>query len=160
MPGFKPLFRAVILAGLLTLAASQVRAQQTRASDSVAVSAVREAFHRALSTGDSAMAMRLLAADVRILEAGGSQSREEYRAEHLAADIAYAQAVPSRTTSTRTTVVGDVAWVTSGSTTSGVFNGRPVNSLGIELMVLRRVADADGPRWVIEAIHWSSRRGP
>jgi hypothetical protein len=104
------------------------------------------------------MAMQLLAADVRILESGGSQGREEYRTEHLAADIAYARAVPSTTTSSQITVLGDAAWVASSTTTVGEFNGRPVNSVGVELMVLRRVPGGDRGQWVIEAIHWSSHR--
>lgn len=79
---------------------------------------------------------------------------------HLASDIAYAKAVPGATTAIRVVVLGDVAWITATSVTIGEFNGRPVNSLGAELMVLRRVVGADGGRWVIDAVHWSSRRKP
>ena len=152
--------RVVMVAAQLLLAVPAVVAQQSPANDSAAVVAVHDAFHRALVTGDSGAVMRLLSPDVRILESGGTQTREEYRAEHLPADIAYAKAVPSTTTSVRVAVLGDVAWISSTSTTTGEFNGRPVNSLGAELMVLRRVTSADDRRWLIEAVHWSSRRKP
>ena len=158
--GSRSLRRAAIIAAQLFLVAAPVRAQQNRASDSIEVIAVRDAFHHALTIGDSATAMRLLAPEVRILESGGSQSREEYRSEHLASDIAYAKAVTSTTTSVRVSFARDVAWISSSSTTTGEFNGRPVNSLSVELMILRRVTGADDRRWVIEAIHWSSRRRP
>jgi len=160
MNAFRSMPPAMILVAHVFLAAPPVSAQQGPARDSVEVVAVRTSFQQALATGDTAAVMRLLSPDVRILESGGSQTRAEYRAEHLASDIAYAKAVPSVATATRVVVHGDVAWISATSTATGQFNGRPVNSLGAELMVLRRVAGADGRQWVIEAIHWSSRRKP
>lgn len=153
-------FRSTIVVTLLGSAVTTLGAQQRPVSDSVQVVGVRAAFHRALEVGDSATVLRLLSPDVRILESGGSQTFGEYRSEHLSADIAYAKAVPSTPSSTRVTVVGDVAWISSTSTTTGEFNGKPVNSLGAELMVLRRISSGDGVRWMIETIHWSSRRRP
>jgi hypothetical protein len=50
-------------------------------------------------------------------------------------------------------VAGDVAWATSTSVARGEFRGRPINSAGVELMVLRRTPEG----WRIAAIHWSSR---
>ncbi len=160
MNGFRSLPRATILAAQMLVAAPPVFAQRSPAHDSADVAAVRTSFQQALATGDTVAVMRLLSPDVRILESGGSQTREEYRAEHLASDIAFAKAVPSATTAMRVVVLGDVAWISATSTTTGQFNSRPVNSLGAELMVLRRVAGADGRHWVIEAVHWSSRRKP
>lgn len=43
----------------------------------------------------AAMALGLLAGDVTILESGSVENRAGYRAGHLAADVAYAAAVPS-----------------------------------------------------------------
>jgi hypothetical protein len=109
--------------------------------------------------------MRLLAPDARILESGDVQNREEYRRHHLPADIAFARGVPSTRTVVSVVVAGDVAWVSSTSETKGTLNGRAVNSVGAELMVLTRdphaahTGAADAPRWVIRAIHWSSHRG-
>ena len=123
------------------------------ASDSAAVVTVVERFHAALAAGDSIAALSHLDDDVVVLESGGVETRAEYRAHHLAADIAFSRAVPSARGPARVRVVGDAAWVSSTSVTQGEFNGRAVNSSGAELMVLRRTASG----WKISAIHWSSR---
>lgn len=123
------------------------------AADSATVAATVDRFHAALAAGDSTAALGYLDDDVVVLESGGVESREQYRAHHLAADIAFSRAVPSTRSPSRVRVLGDVAWVSSTSITQGEFNGRAVNSSGAELMVLRRT-----PRgWKITAIHWSSR---
>jgi ketosteroid isomerase-like protein len=97
--------------------------------------------------------MSLLAPDVVVLESGGIETRDEFRAHHLAADIAFAQAVKSERAPMRVTVRGDAAWATSTSTTAGEYRGRQINSAGAELMVLTRTSQG----WRISAIHWSSR---
>jgi uncharacterized protein (TIGR02246 family) len=122
-------------------------------SDSAAVAAVVERYHRALAGGDSAAALALLAPDAVILESGSVESRAEYRSHHLTADIEFARAVPNRRGPVRVRVRGDAAWASSTSTTQGQFRGRAINSAGAELMVLTRAADG----WRIAAIHWSSR---
>lgn len=122
--------------------------------DSAAVVATVEAFHAALAAGDSASALALLAPDAVVLESGDLETRAEYAAHHLGADIAFTRAVPSRRQVTLVRVEGTVAWVAGTSITEGEFRGRPVNSQGAELMVLSR-ADAG---WRIRAIHWSSHR--
>jgi len=119
--------------------------------------AVRETvrqFHEALIRGDSAATLSLLAQDAVILEAGGIESRAEYRAHHLPADIRFAAAVPAKTGTVHVTLAGDVAWVTSTSEAAGTFDGRPINSVTAELAVLTRTEEG----WRIRAIHWSSRR--
>ncbi len=136
----------------LTLIAAPLYAQPT--SDSAAVAAVVENFHKALASGDSTAALTLLADDAIILESGGIESREGYRSGHLAADIGFARAVPSQRGSVNVRVRGDAAWASSTSTTRGETNGRQVNSVGAELMVLVRTAGT----WKIAAIHWSSRQ--
>ena len=123
------------------------------ASDSAAVVATVDAYHRALSSGDSAAALALLAADAVILESGGLETRAEYRSHHLPGDIEFARAVSSVRAPARVVVQGDVAWTWSTSTTQGEFRSRSINSQGAELMVLSREASG----WKIRAIHWSSR---
>lgn len=123
------------------------------ASDSADVAAVVDGFHRALASGDSVSAMSLLAADAVILESGGVETREEYRSHHLPGDIAFARAISSTRGALRVTIQGDVAWVTSSSTTVGSYRDRAINSAGAELMVLSKSANG----WRIRAIHWSSR---
>ena len=126
----------------------------TRASaDSAAVVAIVERFHAAVAAGDSSGALALLASDAVVLEAGGIETRDEFRAHHLAADIEFARAVKSERGPMRVVVRGDAAWAWSTSTTTGEFRSRPVNSAGAELVVLARF----GQEWKITAIHWSSR---
>ena len=126
---------------------------QTTRSDSSDVVAAVAGFHDALASGDSARALAALAPEVMILESGSIETRDEYRAHHLPADIQFARAVPSTRTVAHVTVQGDVAWIVSSSVTQGQNNGRAVNSAGAELVVLRRTTSG----WRITAVHWSSR---
>lgn len=142
---------SLVLACAAQTLAAPLKAQT--ATDSAAVIAVVAAFHAALSRGDSAAALALLADDVVVLESGGMETRDQYRNHHLPADIRFAQAVPSTRTVARVTVAGAVAWVAGTSEATGAVQDRPINSSGAELMVLSR--DASG--WRIRAIHWSSR---
>jgi ketosteroid isomerase-like protein len=127
---------------------------QSRGGDSAVVASVVRQFHHALARGDSGAALALLADDAVVLEAGSIETRAEYEQHHLPADIRFVQAVPSKQGAARVVVVGDVAWTTSTSETTGTFEGRPVNSVGAELIVLSRTTRG----WQIRAIHWSSRR--
>lgn len=129
---------------------------QSPSADSAAVAAVVKAFHTGLKAGNAADVMRLLAADAVLLEAGGIETRAEYEKNHLPADIEFEKAVTSTRTPYRTVVAGDAAWVVTTSEFKGTFQNRPVDSVGVELMVLSR--DAAG--WRIRSIHWSGRARP
>lgn len=133
----------------------EVRGQPSRApvSDSGAVVETVRRYADALARGDSVAALALLTDDVLVLESGGVETREEYRAHHLAADMAFASGVRSERIVRRVEVRGDVAWVASTSTSQGEFRERQINSAGAELMVLTRT----GAGWKIAVIHWSSR---
>lgn len=140
--------------GFATLVFSGGARSGTHAStDSADVVAAVERYRQALASGDSATALALLASDVVILESGGLQTRDEYRAHHLAADIAFARAVPSVRGPMRVVIRGDAAWTSSTTTARGEYRGRQINSAGAELMVLSR----ESAGWKIRAIHWSSR---
>ena len=116
--------------------------------------AVVDAFHAALGSGDAAAVLALLAEDVVVLEEGGAErSREEYAGHHLPADMAFAAATTAEVTRRAARVEGDVAWVLTEGRTTGAFNGRPVDRLTAETMILHR----DGDVWRIRHIHWSSR---
>ena len=121
-------------------------------SDSATVVEVVSRFHAALQKGDSASALRLLDSEAIVLESGYAETYAEYRSHHLPEDIKFARAVQSKDSVLRVSVSGNVAWVASSSSTEGTFAGRAINSIGAELMVLRRV----GSEWKIAAIHWSS----
>lgn len=155
IPGTVMRTTTILLIGACALGGTPAALKaQGSATDSSAVRETVRRFHDALSRGDSAAALGLLAEDAVILEAGGVESLAEYRAHHLPADIRFAAAVPGRTGSVRVTLAGDVAWVTSTSEAVGTFEGRAVNSAGAELVILTRTPGG----WRIRAIHWSSRR--
>ena len=118
------------------------------------VAAVIDAYHEALAAGDSATALDHLAPDVTILESGGVEDKEQYRSGHLAGDMRFAQSVPRERGEIQVTILGEVAWAYSTSTTQGRLGDREINSQGAELMVLAR----EGGAWKIKAIHWSSRQ--
>lgn len=145
--------RLVIVLPLVVLGAAARAHAQAQAQDSAAVVSVVARFHAALSAGDSLLALSLLAPDAVILESGGRETRDEYRAHHLPGDIAFARAVRSERGPVRVVIRGDAAWATSASTTQGEYNGRAINSAGAELMVLTREPNG----WLIRAIHWSAR---
>lgn len=121
-------------------------------TDSVAVVAVVDRYHRALSDGDTVTALSLLANDVMILESGDVETRDEYRSHHLPADVQFARAVPSARGPVRVAIRGDAAWAISTSRTQGDYRGRTIDSQGAELLVVTREQEG----WKIRAIHWSS----
>jgi ketosteroid isomerase-like protein len=139
-------------------ARAQASGQAAHASDSAAVARTITRFHDALTAGDSAGALALLAPDAAILESGGVETYDQYRAHHLPEDIGFARAVKSVRGTVSVTVRGDVAWASSTSTADGEYRGRAVRSAGAELMVLTRAPGSPrGDGWRISAIHWSSR---
>jgi ketosteroid isomerase-like protein len=146
---------SVIVFALLFLScliAAPVTAQPVR-DDSAAVSAVVSAFHAGLRSGDAAAVMQLIADDALLFEAGGVETRAEYGKNHLPADIEFEKVVASKRSPIRVVVKGDAAWASSTSEFSGTFQGRAVDSLSAELMVLSREAAG----WLIRAVHWSGR---
>jgi len=156
--------RFLLLAATLAAAPTAAVAQASHAhaashasdaqGDSAAVAAAVKRFHAALAAGDSAAALALLAPDAEVLESGERETRAEYRAHHLPADIEFARAVRSERGPVRVRVRGGVAWATTTSTAHGTFRGRAIDSTGAELMVLVRTEAG----WRIAAIHWSSHR--
>jgi ketosteroid isomerase-like protein len=127
--------------------------QVVSAADLAAIEAVVDAYHTALAKGDRDSVGRLLADEVMILESGGSEDRGHYLEHHLPGDMAFAAAVERVRGDLQIQIIGDVAWVTSTSTTKGTYREREIDSVGAELMVLAREDDG----WRIRAIHWSSR---
>lgn len=118
--------------------------------------AVVDAFHAALRRGDTKAALSHLAENALIYEAGGvERGRQEYASHHLGADAAFAQAVPGKITRRAGEAVGGVAWIATEGRTMGTYNGKPVDRITTETIVLRRV----GRAWKIVHIHWSSAAG-
>ena len=124
------------------------------APEAVDAAAAVDAFHAALEIGDTAAALGLLSPEVMIFEEGGAErSREEYASHHLGSDAAFAAATDAARARRSGWADGDVAWIVSEGRTTGQFNGRAVDRLTTETMVLKRHADG----WRIHHIHWSSR---
>jgi ketosteroid isomerase-like protein len=138
---------------LVSKAQGGASGSQSVHADSAAVAKTVTEYHEALSAGDSAKALALLAPDALILESGGSETRAEYRSHHLSGDISFARAVKDTRGPIVVAVSGSTAWTASTSVTQGTFNGRAINSSGAESMVLTKGAG----RWMIRQIHWSSR---
>jgi ketosteroid isomerase-like protein len=141
---------AIAVSGLLVPPDTTPSRQQSPSSQVIAV--VSE-FHTAISTGDSAAVLRLLDPDAVVLESGEVETRDEYRANHLPADIEFALAVPSKRTVLSVTVVGDAAWIACKSENVGRMGTRSINSVSAELMVLRQLYTG----WKNASQHWSSR---
>lgn len=144
---------------LATVAPEPLQSQGARtatASDSAAVVATVRRFHDAVSRGDSATALALLAPDALILESGDVDTRAEYRSHHLPADIGYARAVPANRTLVSVVVKGNFAWLVSRNGAEIPGTGPGSKPAGAELMVLTR-RDRVSP-WRIRAVHWSSHQ--
>ena len=159
-----PIAGVVLLFGATGSFATLLPAQGRQASsgsgcgavDSAAVVRVAKAFDRILSTGDTTGLNAFLAPDLRVIEAGEVETRQEYLLHHLFDDIEFAKAVKQEKTSFHYSCEGSVAWLVSTSTSVGIFRGRDINNVGAELMILSRTAKG----WQIRAVHWSSARRP
>ena len=126
-------------------------------ADSIAIVTTVSRFHSALERGDTTTVRNLLARDLRVLEGGEVETREQYLAHHLAGDIEFAKAVSGQRTLISYTREGNVSWLVSKSTAKGSFRGRNIDSIGAELIVLSKRSK----EWQIRVIHWSSgRRAP
>ena len=139
----------------LTIAAAKADGSPTRSqADSVAVANVVKDFHNALSKGDSARALMLLADDAVILESGYVERRSEYRSHHLPEDIKFAIAVASKRGPLQVTIRGQTAWTGGTSISKGRFGGKPIDAIGAESMLLTK----ESAGWRIRSIHWSSHK--
>ena len=127
------------------------------AAETSAPEAVVSAFHRALDAGDAAGAAKLLDESAVIFEQGGAErTKAQYVGSHLPADIAYAAVTKDEATRHAAWAARDLAYVLTEGRTTGAYNGKPVNRITTETMVLRRLEGG----WRIVHIHWSSAAAP
>ncbi|MDP2258590.1 MAG: nuclear transport factor 2 family protein [Caulobacter sp.] len=118
---------------------------------------VVDAFHAAMGRADAAGVADLLLDDAVIFEQGGAESsKAEYVEAHLPGDIAYSQGMTDTIASRRSTVKGAIAWVLTQGRTTGTYDGKKVDRLTTETMVLKKTKEG----WRIAHIHWSSRAAP
>jgi ketosteroid isomerase-like protein len=113
-----------------------------------------EAFYAAMKTGDTAAAMRPIAADALFVESGKLETRAEYEMNHLPADIDFERQITGKRSPWQVKTNGDTAWVIATTEYDGTVDGAPVNFVSGQLAVLTRAND----EWQIRSIHWSSRR--
>lgn len=145
--------RVLAIAFGLSLAATPALTQTT-STDSSAAAAVVERFHSALTSGDSARAVALLASDVLVLESGAVQTRAEYLSHHLGADMKASKGSKAARSVVQVRVMGDAAYVVSKTVSPPTGAEGSTGSEMAELMVLSKTASG----WSIRAVHWSSRR--
>ena len=146
----RPLAHVLALALGLTLAPQHTRAQQPQTPDAE-VRALAQAFSDALARGDSTAALALLHADVLILEGRNTETKEQYRSGHLAADIRYAASVKRETLREGVTLLGESALYTSQKRVTGTSaRGTAIDRTSTEAMVLVRTPEG----WRIRSIHW------
>lgn len=147
-----------LIASMIALGLAQSACAQAPAHAASAVLAtpaqVVEQFHAALAAADTTAVAALLDTGAVILESGDLETRAEYLAHHLSADIEFSRAVRSVRQLRSAQEHDGTAWVVSTSRATGQFEGRAVDSDGAELVVLARSANG----WRIVAIHWSSHR--
>jgi ketosteroid isomerase-like protein len=135
-------------------AASSVEATVAEhAPDTVGAQGAVWDFHRALASGDSARVIELLHPEALIYEAGHPETVDEYRAGHLAADIAFAAAVEREVVREHVRPLGQAVLYLAETRARGTFRGRNIDSRGVETVVL---IPSDGA-WRIAHVHWSSR---
>jgi ketosteroid isomerase-like protein len=119
-----------------------------------AVTSVLESFYAAIRAGDEAAAMRLIAPDAVFIESGGLETRAEYEANHLPADIEFESQVTGTRGPMQVFFDDDTAWIIVTTDYAGTFNESPVDFVSAQLMVLSR----ESGEWLIRAVHWSGRR--
>ena len=116
------------------------------------VKAVVDAFYGAITVGDAGAVMRLIAPDAAFVESGKIETRAEYEANHLPADIEFERSVKAVRGPMRVTFDGrDTAWVISRAEYD---EGNPEKYINTQLMVLTR----DTGDWRIRTISWSSNQ--
>lgn len=151
----------LILAALIVcsvpVSAHEARAPESQASglprSALGAAATVDAFHSALRKGDTRSAAALLSDNALIFEAGGAErSKAEYAAQHLPADAEFSKAVASAITRRAGGTSGMLAWIATEGRARGTYNGKAVDSVTVETMLLWRV----GAKWKIVHIHWSS----
>lgn len=146
----------LVACGVVLLAAwpSEPHRQEARPAAEEAVRRVAGQLHEALSAGDSARVLDLLAGDVRVYESGHAETRAEYRAGHLGIDIEFAGGTERTVLSERVRTSGDdMALYLAEYRATGTFRGEQIDSRGTETLVMERGPDG----WRIVHIHWSSR---
>jgi ketosteroid isomerase-like protein len=112
-------------------------------------------YHAAVASGNTVKALSLLGPAVRIFESGyAEESKDEYAAHHLPADIAFAKATNHKVLKSSERIAGDMAVVMQETDTQGSYKGAGIHLIGTETAVLEKT----GEGWIVTHFHWSSRK--
>jgi ketosteroid isomerase-like protein len=129
-----------------------------RAADTTDAIVVVDAFHAALRRGFTEVVLDFLDYQVIIYESGHvERSSREYATAHLRADMRFSAATTRTITNRKSDRVGDLAWVITEARVTGEYEGKPVDQITLETMILRRSIRGN---WYITHIHWSSKPAP
>lgn len=116
---------------------------------------VWDGFHAAIVNADRTAAASALAPDVQIFESGFvERSREEYLSHHFDEDAKFAKTATRKVLKHGEQLAGNMALIMEETETGGSYEGKPINLIGTETVVLRLT----GGNWQIVHIHWSSRK--
>jgi ketosteroid isomerase-like protein len=137
----------------IVVVTARIGGAQAVRSDSAAAVAAVDQFHAALAAGESARAVSSLGDDLYVMEAGTIETRADYLAHHLGADMKASLGSKGERTVLKVTIIGDAAYVIAKTVTPPAAAGGPPSE-SAELMVLSRTLGT----WKIRAVHWSSRR--
>lgn len=116
--------------------------------------AAAKALHEAMSAGDAARVQSLLDPRVIIMEGGSvERSLKEYASHHLPADLKFLKGLTYRLERQTGGSSGDLAWVAGEAVLTGTSEGKPVDLISTETLVLQKFSG----NWRVTHIHWSSR---
>jgi ketosteroid isomerase-like protein len=109
-----------------------------------------------LSSGNAKNVEDLLDPNVLILQGGNAErSRKEYAVHHLSSDLKFMKSVQYRLERQSGDTVGELAWVASEACLTGSPEGKSVDVVSKETLVLKKASTG----WKIVHVHWSSRSG-
>ena len=131
-----------------------VQAQPASLGTPPGAAAIVDRFKAAVVAGNLEGAAALVSDQAVVFEAGYvERTKAEFVSEHLPADAAFLKQVRTQATRRTEGAAGDAAWVLTEGRSTGTYNGRAIDSITTETVVLRR----EPAGWRIVHIHSSSR---
>jgi ketosteroid isomerase-like protein len=147
--------RACIRARLLaTLFAALAIALPSLAQTPRTPAEIVDAFHQALSFGDTAKALSMLSRELVVYEFGlVDASLQAYAFQHLPGDMNLASQTQWTLQTRRMGGTGDQRWVLSNYRVTGTgAKGEPLDQVTLETIILQKIGDD----FRIAHIHWST----
>lgn len=143
----------VLSAGMGGGAYAQTQSNPGSTNPAAEASAALQQLHAALHAGNGDAVLALLSDSVRIYESGHAETRAQYAAHHLAADMEFAKATTSTSSNTVVDCENNLCVIHQQSETRGTYKGKVIDSKGTETAVLRLSPQG----WRISHLHWSNQ---